>query len=80
MTKLLTALAAASVVALAASAAQADCYRGHDVTASVEKPRQDVAMSTYDGPATPPAVDVSEAPQPVATPCTGDADCALATK
>jgi hypothetical protein len=76
MRKLLTAAAA---LALMASAAQAECYGDHDVTASSEKPQQGVAMSTYDGANAPVLTDeekTAEAAKPVCA--EGDKDCAPA--
>jgi hypothetical protein len=74
MTKLLTAAAA---LALMATAAQADCYGNHNVTASAEKPREGVAMSTYDGATAPPAVtDEAKPAEASATPCEEGEDCA----
>jgi hypothetical protein len=76
MRKLLTAAAA---LALMASAAQAECYGDHNVTASSEKPQQSVAVSTYDGANTPVLTDeekTAEAAKPVCA--EGDKDCAPA--
>lgn len=55
MQKLFTGFAAAAALAFLASAGQA--CPGHEahVTASIDKPEQSVAMSTYDG-ATAPAI------------------------
>ncbi len=80
MKKLLTGFTAAAAVALFASAAQADCS-GHDVTASSERP-ESVAMSTYDGPALPPAAEESEKSAQAAVPvcAEGDKDCSPATE
>jgi hypothetical protein len=76
MRKLLTAAAA---LALMASAAQAECYGDHNVTASSEKPQQSVAVSTYDGANAPVLTDeekTAEAAKPVCA--EGDKDCAPA--
>jgi hypothetical protein len=77
MRKLLTAAAA---LALMASAAQAECYGDHNVTASSEKPQQGVAMSTYDGANAPVVLTdeekTAEAAKPVCA--EGDKDCAPA--
>jgi hypothetical protein len=82
MQKLLTAFAAASALTFCATAAQADCYGDHNVTASKAPAEESVSMSTYDGalvpPATEEAAETSEAAPP---PCAeGDKDCADGTK
>jgi hypothetical protein len=79
MKKLLTAAAA---LALMATAAQADCYGGHDVTASAEKPQEGVAMSTYDGTTAPPvATDEAKPAKASTTACEpGDEGCAAEDK
>jgi hypothetical protein len=82
MHKLLTSLAAASAVALLASSAQAACS-GHSVTASSQQVEEGVAMSTYDGAATPASTEVEEkAAEASAEPvcAEGDKNCADATK
>jgi hypothetical protein len=75
MRKLLTAAAA---LGLMASAAQADCYGDHNVTASSEKPQQSVAVSTYDGANAPVLTEekTAEAAKPACA--EGDKDCAPA--
>jgi hypothetical protein len=74
MQKLLTGLAAASVLALLASAAQAACDWHQSVTASADQSQQAVAMSTHDGaPVPPPVVEDQGATEAAATPvCSED--------
>jgi hypothetical protein len=79
MHKLITGLAAATALALSASAAYADCS-GHNVTASSE-PTETVTMSTYDGSAVPPTVETEKTAEATTSVCAeGDKDCAAATK
>ena len=80
MHRVLTGLAAASALILAASAAQAECYGGHDVTAKVAAGEEGVAMSTYDGTLVPPAADEAKPVQAAADCPEGVADCAPAEK
>ena len=76
MRKLLTAAAA---LALMASAAQAECYGDHNVTASSEKPQQGVALSTYDGANAPVLTDEEKTAEAAKPACAeGDKDCAPA--
>lgn len=76
MHKFLTSLAAASLLACVSSAALA-CDWHHDVSASAEQNGQAIAMSTYSGALTPPAVEEQVTADPAATAaCTeGDKDC-----
>ena len=82
MQKLLTTFAAASALALLASAAQADCVGNHNVMATKAPAEQTVTMSTYDGALTPPTAEEqaksAEATAPVCA--EGDKDCAAGTK
>jgi hypothetical protein len=72
-----TLLTAAAALALMATAAQADCYGNHNVTASAEKPQEGVAMSTYDGAAAPPVVTEEAKPAEASVkPCEEGEDCA----
>ena len=71
MRKLLTGLGAAAVLALLASATQADCFDGH-VTASAPS-EEKIAMSTYDG--TPPVVEEEKADAEARACPAGAADC-----
>ncbi|MBA3516936.1 MAG: hypothetical protein H0T75_04680 [Rhizobiales bacterium] len=82
MRKLFTSLAAASTLALFVSAAQAECFGGHNVTASTAPIEESVAISTYDGSLTPPAAEEEKTAFAAATPACeeGDKDCAVATK
>ncbi len=82
MRKLFTSIAATSALALFASAAQAECFGGHNVTASTAPTEETVAMSTYDGSLTPPAAEEEKTAVAVASPACeeGDKDCAPATK
>ena len=82
MQKLLTSLAAASALALLASAAQA-CDWHNNVNASAEQSQQSVAMSTHDGmTVTPPVADDAAPTEVVATPTcpADDEDCAKASE
>lgn len=82
MHKLLTALAAASALALYATAAQAECPGNHNVTASTAPSQEAVSMSTYDGAPPQPVVQDEAASAEAATPvcAEGDKDCAAGTK
>jgi len=82
MPKLLI-LAAAAALALGATAAQADCYSSHNVTASKAPAEQAVSMSTHDDVPAPPVADAEagitdDAAAPVCA--EGDKDCAVGTK
>ncbi len=82
MRKLFTSLAAASALAVLASAAQAECFGSHNVTASTAPTGSDVTMSTYDGSLTQPAAEEEKTADAAAAPvcAEGDKDCAPATK
>ena len=83
MQKLLTTLAAASALVLVASAAQADCYGNHNVTASKAPADEAVSMSTYDGAVAPPvAEEAKDTAEAATTPvcAEGDKDCATGTE
>lgn len=82
MRKLFTSLAAASALALVSSAAQAECFGGHNVTASTAPAEADVAMSTYDGSLTPPAAEEEKTADAASAPvcAEGDKDCTPAAK
>ena len=83
MQKLLTTFAAASAMVLVASAAQADCYGSHNVTASKAPAEESVTMSTYDGALVPPVAEETEkTTETAATPACaeGDKDCAAGTE
>ena len=80
MHKLLTGFAVAAGLALSASAAKADCS-GHNSVASTER-QESIAMSTYDGAATPPVVEGADerADAAVQVCAEGDKECAAATE
>ena len=82
MRKILTSLAATAALALAVSAAQADCYGGHDVTADNVPAGQAVTISTHDDPTPPLRVETIRVSAPeTATECAaGEKDCAAGTK
>jgi hypothetical protein len=80
MQKLLTSLAAAAALTLCASIAQADCYENHNVTATVDQPKETVAMSTHDGPLPPVAEDEAKAAAAATTCADGDKDCVPVSK
>jgi hypothetical protein len=84
MQKLLTSLAAASVLAFLASAAQADCSGDHNVTASADQGQRAVAMSTHDGALPPPQIteDDDATTEAAATPvcAEGEKDCVPASE
>jgi hypothetical protein len=83
MQKLLTGLAAASVLALLASAAQACDWHQSDVSASADQSQQAVAMSTHDGASVPPpVVEDQAATEAAVTPvCSEDEeDCVPASE
>jgi len=75
MRKLLTGLGVAASMALLASAAQAECFHGHNVTASVPSEPEVVAMSTTES--TPPVVEEQAADAAAAPECP-EGDCAPA--
>jgi hypothetical protein len=75
MHKLLTALTAAAAMGFCVSVAQADCYGGHNVTASTDQTQQSVAMSTYDGPIPTTVRDDASKPAAAAACAEGDKDC-----
>ncbi len=61
MQKLFTGFAAAAALTFLVSAGQACGFHNKDVTASLEKAEESVAMSTYDGVTVPPVVaDVAQ--------------------
>ncbi len=73
MRKLLTGLGFAASMALLATAAQAECFHGHDVTASVPSEPEVVAMSTTESQ--PPIVE-EQADSAAASECPeGATDC-----
>ena len=82
MHKLLTAFAAASALALYATAAQAECPGNHTVTASTAPSQETVSMSTHDGTLVPPVVqDDARTAEAAAPACAeGDKDCAAGTE
>lgn len=83
MHKLLTAFAAASALALSATAAQAECPGSHNVTASMAPSQEAVSMSTYDGALAPPAVEeeAKVADAAAAQACAdGEKECAAGTE
>ncbi len=74
MRKVLTGLGVAASIALLASAAQAECFDGHTVTARVPREPEVVAMSTE---GTQPAVEEPAADAAAAAECPeGATDCA----
>lgn len=74
MQKLLTGLAASAALAIFVSSAQADCsFHNKQVTASNAPQEEGVAMSTYDGPATPEETAQTTCPD-------GAKDCAPANE
>jgi hypothetical protein len=83
MQKLLTTILAAGAFAVAASAARADCYGDHNVTASKAPSVEAVSISTHDGPPVPVAVEEAEKKaEAAATPACaeGDKDCKAGTE
>lgn len=77
----LTMLAVTSIVALFATAANADCGARHQaVTVNADQAQVSVAMSTYDG--TPPAIDAETKVEATAVPapCAEGAVCEDATE
>jgi len=82
MTKTVTALASAAALALFASAAYADCSGAHNVTASAEKEKQVVAMTTVQEPVRQPAIEQSaDKPLNAAPVCAaGKNDCPTGTE
>lgn len=81
MHKLLTVTAAIAALTISATAAQADCVGNH-VMASKAPAKEVVAISTYDGALTPPAIEEDAKTAEAATPvcAEGDKDCAAGTK
>ena len=57
MQKLITGFAAAAAFTFLVSAGHACGFHNKDVTASIDKPKESVAMSTYDGVTAPPIVE-----------------------
>ena len=80
MRKLLTGFAAVSTLALLASAAQADCFGNHNVSASVDEQTPVAAMSTYEGPSAPPVEETDEADASTPVCAEDEKDCAPATE
>ena len=79
MTKLVTGFAAASALFAFVSAAQAECFGNHKVTASAESSQETVAVSRDDG-AVPPSVTVEESQVAQASLCVdGEKECAEET-
>jgi hypothetical protein len=82
MHKLLTVTAAVAALTISAAAAQADCVGNHNAMASKAPAKEVVAISTYDGAKTPPAIeeDAKKVEAAVTVCAEGDKNCAAGTK